>query len=130
MDLPQQIPTQQAPQINTIAQIEEQVSPNGMSGPKMISQTVEKDRSVFVNLLAALGISIVAIVAVIFLLGIPFGAKKPAVTQPIITTDTLQIGTQPNVVVQTEYINPFASSAQYSNPFIATLNPFTAFAQQ
>ncbi|SRR5258706_3258834 len=116
-------------QVQEMQQIEQQVSPDG-SGPRVISETTEKDRSVLVNLLAALGISVIGIAAVIFLLVIPFSGKKAAVTQPTITTDTMQIGSQPNVVVQNEYINPFASTSQYSNPFIATLNPFTAFAQQ
>jgi len=107
-------------QAGDIQEIEKQV--DGIPEPKVLSETAVKDRSVLINLLAALGISIVGTAAVIFLLVIP--------VQSTVTTDTMQVGSQENVVFQTEYVNPFAATSQYSNPFIATKNPFTAFAQQ
>ena len=116
-----------ARRVDTVEEIERQV--DGIPGPKVLSETVVKDKSVFVNLLAILGISVVGATAVIFILFIPFSGKK-STNSSTVTTTTMQVGTQPNVVFETEYVNPFSSTAQYSNPFVATKNPFTAFAQQ
>ncbi|HYK08862.1 MAG TPA: hypothetical protein VEW42_05175 [Candidatus Eisenbacteria bacterium] len=129
MDLPAQQPPlpADARRVDTVEQIERQV--DGIPGPQILSETPVKDKSMVVNLLAALGILIVGAVAVVFLLFIPFGGKKIA-NNSTITTTTMQVGSLPNVVVETEYVNPFAPSSQYTNPFIATKNPFTAFAQQ
>lgn len=113
-------------QVEEIQEIEKQVSPNGTSGPKVISQKVETDRSVLVNLLAALGISVAGTAAVVLLLVIPVG-KRPQTIQPRITTGTMQV--QPNITVQTVYVNPFETKAQYDNPFIASQNPFTGLTQ-
>lgn len=130
MDLPTQQPLNPVGpgRVETVEEIEKQV--DGIPDPKILSETPEKDRSVFVNLLAALGISIVGTAAVIILLVNPFSGKKIPTSPTTITTNTIDVGLQPNVVFETEYVNPFATTAQYANPFIATKNPFTAFAQQ
>lgn len=114
-------------QASDISEIEKQVAPGESSGPKMLSQNVEKDRSMLINLLAGLGISIISIGAVILLVVLPFGGKKSA-PQPEVTQETIQL-LSPNITVQAEYVNPFSQKAQYSNPFIATRNPFTNFTQ-
>lgn len=113
-------------QVQEIQEIEKQINPDATTGPKVISQKVEKDRSVLINLLAALGISAAGTAAVILLLVLPVG-KRPQTTQPTITTGTMQI--QPNITVQTVYVNPFETKAQYDNPFIASQNPFTGLKQ-
>lgn len=117
MDLSQQ-------QTQELSEIEKQVNPGEETGPKVLSQTIEKDRSVLINLLAALGISVTATIAVIVLMVLPFTSKKTTSSQPVITTSTLQIGSQPNIVVTAQYVNPFDANQQYSNPFITSQNPF------
>ncbi|HSD99054.1 MAG TPA: hypothetical protein VLB73_05195 [Patescibacteria group bacterium] len=112
-------------QVTEIQEIEKQVNQGQQTGPKILSQTSEKDKSVLVNLLAAVGISVGTIAAVIILVVFPFG-KKQVVEQPKVTTGTLTIA-QPNITVTTEYVNPFSS--QYSNPFVSSQNPFTQFTQ-
>ena len=118
--------------VNDAVQIEQQVAePGGSSaaGPTVISESVEKDKSVFINLLAGLGITVVSTVAVILLMVIPFTMKKTTPPTPVVTTSTLQVGSQTNIIVQSEYINPFDSSSQYTNPFIASVNPFASLTQ-
>jgi len=129
MDLPTQQPPlpADARRVDTVEQIERQV--DGIPGPQILSETPVKDKSMLVNLLAGFGILVVGAIAVVFLLFIPFGGKKTT-TNSTTTTTTMQLGSLPNVVVETEYVNPFAASSQYTNPFIATKNPFTVFAQQ
>ncbi len=115
-------------QVQEIQEIEKQVSPDGTAGPKVLSEKQEKDTSVVVNLLAAIGISVGAIAAVIVLLVVPINKKK--VTQiPQVTTNTMQIASSPNITVTTEYVNPFSDTAQYSNPFTTSQNPFAQFTQ-
>lgn len=115
-------------QVEEIQEIEKQVNPNGATGPKVLSEKTEKDKSVLVNLLAAVGISVGATAAIIVLLALPGGVKRKVV-QPQITTNTVRLAQSPNITVTTEYVNPFSETAQYSNPFTATQNPFDQFTQ-
>lgn len=114
-------------QVEEIQEIEKQVSPED-SGPKVLSETTEKDRSVLTNLLAALGITIGASLAVFVLFMVPFHKKQITPPQQQVTTGTLTIA-QPNITVTTEYVNPFSQTAQYSNPFVSSQNPFANLTQ-
>lgn len=108
-------------QAQEIQEIEKQIG-TSETGPKILSQKEKKDKSTLINLLAGIGIAVGSTAAVIVLLAIP--VKKKVVPSPTITTSTIQIASSPNIVVTTEYVNPFSTSAQYSNPFTASQNPF------
>lgn len=112
-------------QIQEISEIEKQLDQGSPTGPKILSQQQETNRSLLKNLLAAAGIVIGTTLGIIVLVMVPFG-KKTAIQQPQVITGTLTIA-QPNITVTTEYVNPFATSAQYSNPFTASQNPFAQF---
>ncbi len=111
-------------QAQEIAEIEKQMDSN--AGPKIISQKETKDKSSLVNILATMGITVGATAAIIVLLALP--TKKKVVPQPTIVTSTMQLAS-PNIVVTTEYVNPFSSAAQYENPFTASQNPFANLTQ-
>ena len=111
-------------QAQEIAEIEKQMDKD--TGPKILSQKETKDKSSFANVLAAVGITVGATAAVIVLLALP--TKKKVVPQPTIVTSTMQLAS-PNIVVTTEYVNPFSSTAQYENPFTASQNPFANLTQ-
>lgn len=113
-------PSQQ--KINSIQEIENQVNVGVPTGPQIVSQVEVKDRSVLINVLAGLGISITATAAVLLLLFIPGTKKQAPPTEQTVTTGLLQAS--PNIVVQTVYVNPFSKNSQYNNPFIASQNPF------
>lgn len=114
-------------QVATIQEIEKQINDHVPTGPRILSQQEEKKKkSVLTNLLAAVGISVGTAVVLIVLFTIPFG-KKPTTAAPQITTSIVQV--EPNISVQAEYINPLSASAQYSNPFIASQNPFASLTQ-
>lgn len=115
-------------QVAKIQEIESQINDHVPTGPQILSQKEDKKmQSVVKNLLATVGISVGAVAAVVLVLTIPFGKKQVASPAPQITTSTVQV--EPNITVQTEYVNPFSQSAQYSNPFIASENPFNSLTQ-
>lgn len=111
-------------QVQEIQEIEKQVDTT--NGPKILTEHQEKNNSMIKNILAAAGIAVGATLGIVILVMVPFG-KKQVVPQPQVTTS--QVAVSPNITVTTEYVNPFSPTAQYSNPFTASQNPFTQFTQ-
>lgn len=113
-------------QAEEIQEIEKQLG--NTTTPHILTQKQEKDRSILINILAALGISATATAAIFVLLLIPVN-KKVVTPQTTVTTNTIPVGNSSSVVLQTEYVNPFSTTAQYDNPFIASQNPFANLSQ-
>jgi hypothetical protein len=116
-------------QVQEIQEIERQIDPHAKNGPQVISQQEVQDKSILLNILAALGITVAGTTAVILLMIVPFSKKKLATNTLPTKTSTIQVASEPVVVVETEYQNPFDAKTQYTNPFSTTSNPFANLTQ-